>query len=71
MTALVLNAADAFARFPKVRGHINRAVVGPDWAILEQGPGAFGVVISDDYVACCPTRAHAERVVATYGKVQS
>lgn len=58
-----LNAADAFAAFPQVRGHILEATVGTGWAILNQGPSAFGVVVEGEYIGCCPTRALAERVI--------
>lgn len=59
MNPLRINAAQARAMFPQVRGEMRGAELRGGFAILDMGPKAFGVMVAGEMVACCPNRRAA------------
>jgi len=59
MKTIQLNAADARKLFPRVVGTINGAHLHSGYAVLDMGPGAYGVMVRGEFVGCCPDYRHA------------
>jgi hypothetical protein len=49
-----LNSAEATKMFPNVKGEIRSADLHSGYAVLDMGVGAYAVVCTAQFVACCP-----------------
>jgi len=56
-----IDAAQARALYPQVKGEIRGADLWSGFAILDMGPGAYGVMVAGKFVACCPDYSHAKK----------
>lgn len=61
MNMTKIDAKQAAAMFPQVRGTIRSADLWSGFAILDMGPDAYGVVVRGKFVACTPSYTTAKR----------